>query len=228
MGPLGRRFDCRPAESRWGSIPIAALEAFLSDRRHSPRARRLAYELLAGVDSSVPERRLPRMLDDPSLELRRDAVARLVDEAGAASAAGQADQARDTYQRALLAARDLDQVQQVAEQLKKLGVETDLARQFGFLTHWKAIGPFDNTGGKGYAAVYPPEKELELANTYDGKTGPVRWVDAVAVDPLGNVDLNQALGVHKGAIGYAYAEFQSNGASRSSCGSAPTMPFSSG
>ena len=62
-----------------GSLPTAALEAFLVDRRHAPRSRRLAYEWLVRVDPATADRLLPGMLDDPSLELRRDAVAQLLE-----------------------------------------------------------------------------------------------------------------------------------------------------
>ena len=158
----------------------------------------------------MPDRWIPQMLDDPSLELRRDAVARLLDQAGREATGGQADAARQSFRQALSAARDLDQVQAAAEQLKKLGVEIDLPKQLGLITQWKVIGPFDNTGGKGYAASYPPEREIQLDKAYDGKSGELHWIDAAASDPLGNVDLNRALGVHKGAIGYAYAEFKSD------------------
>src|SRR5216684_5027197 len=55
-------------------LPAAKLEAFLKDKKHSGKARRLAYDLLVRVDAKAPERLLPGMLDDPAGELRRDAV----------------------------------------------------------------------------------------------------------------------------------------------------------
>jgi len=33
---------------------------------------------------------------------------------------------------------------------------------------WQYIGPFDNAGGKGFDAAYPPEKEIDLAKKYKG------------------------------------------------------------
>src|SRR5947209_20174357 len=36
---------------------------------------------------------------------------------------------------------------------------------------WRTIGPFDNTGGAGFDAVYPPEKEIDFDKTYPGKDG---------------------------------------------------------
>jgi hypothetical protein len=36
---------------------------------------------------------------------------------------------------------------------------------------WYYLGPFDNTGGKGFETAYPPEKEIDLKKTYPGKDG---------------------------------------------------------
>jgi hypothetical protein len=41
---------------------------------------------------------------------------------------------------------------------------------------WHYIGPFDNPDNRGFDAVYPPEKEINLTKTYPGKGGqPVAW-----------------------------------------------------
>ena len=34
---------------------------------------------------------------------------------------------------------------------------------------WRLVGPFDNTDGAGFDAVYPPEKGVDFTATYDGK-----------------------------------------------------------
>ncbi len=39
------------------------------------------------------------------------------------------------------------------------------------LNQWLYIGPFDHTGGRGFAATYPPENEINLAGQYEGKNG---------------------------------------------------------
>jgi hypothetical protein len=191
-----------------GSLPTAALEDFLVDRRHAPRSRRLAYEWLVRVDKTTADRLLPGMLDDPSLELRRDAVAQLL-ERGQATLESDPPQAKAILTDALNHARDLDQIRAAIGKLNDLGVKTDLARQLGFIMRWKVIGPFDNSGGRGFAAVYPPEQAVDLAATYEGKLGPVKWQNAEASDELGHVDLNRALGTHKGVAAYAYAEVES-------------------
>jgi hypothetical protein len=41
---------------------------------------------------------------------------------------------------------------------------------------WHFIGPFSNSDQKGFDAVYPPEKEIDLTRTYTGKGGEkVSW-----------------------------------------------------
>jgi len=194
-----------------GSLPTAALEEFLADRRHAPRSRRLAYEWLVRVDQTTADRLLPGMLDDPSLELRRDAVAQLIVQASA-KGKQDPDAAKAILQTALQSARDLDQINDAIRKLGDLGVKIDLTSQLGFVTHWKVVGPFDNAGGRGFAVAYPPEKSVDLAATYPGKSGEVHWVEAEASDEMGHVDLNRALGTHKGAAAYAFAEFDSDAA----------------
>jgi hypothetical protein len=86
----------------------------------------------------------------------------------------------------------------------------DLPKLFGFLTQWKLIGPFDNTGGKGFATVFPPEKAIDLAAEYDGKSGKVRWSDHVTKNEFGMVDINTVYQPLKAVTAYAYTEFFSD------------------
>jgi hypothetical protein len=194
---------------RDGKLPLAALEAFLSDKSHNPRARRLAYEWIARADPAAPDRLIPRMLDDPSVELRRDAVARVLTAAETALAKDENDAALADFRKALGAARDLDQVKVVTEALKKLGHPVDLPHHFGFIVDWKLVGPFPSAGGKGYDAAYPPESAVDFEARYDLSAGKVEWISHRTDDEYGNVDLNKALGKHMGVAGYAACEFYS-------------------
>lgn len=46
------------------------------------------------------------------------------------------------------------------------------------LGKWKIIGPFENTGGQGFAAVFPPEQTIDFSAEYPGKNGEkARWKD---------------------------------------------------
>jgi hypothetical protein len=67
----------------------------------------------------------------------------------------------------------------------------------------------DNTDQKGFDRTYPPESGLDLKATYDGKSGPVRWIEYQTDDPHGVVDLTKALDKHKGAATYAAVRLHS-------------------
>ena len=196
---------------RGAKLPAAELEGFVEDTRHAPRARRLAYEWLIRVDPTAHDRVFgnlgSKMLNDPSIEMRREAVALVIDEAARLQKQDRTAEAATTYRRALTSARDPDQVRLLADRLRKMGQAVDLVRHFGFLVRWKLIGPFDNRDGKGFDAVYGPEREVNLTATYPGKHGTVRWIDHASTDPLGLIDFHKAIVEEKGVVGYAVAEF---------------------
>ena len=55
-----------------------------------------------------------------------------------------------------------NRVDSLVAMLKAAGLPT-------FEGKWHYLGPFDNEGGAGFDAVYPPEKEIDLTKTYKGK-----------------------------------------------------------
>jgi hypothetical protein len=189
-------------------LPVAELEKFLADRRHAAGARRIAYEWIVEADPKKSKPLLAGMLDDPSLELRHDAVAQKIGEADALLHKGQKDRALPLFREALATANDLEQVRLLAGRLKPFGETIDVARHLGFVLRWKLIGPFDNTAIKGFAAVYPPEQKIEPAGSYPAKHGPVKWIDHTTTDELGKVDLNGVFAEEKAVIAYATYEFR--------------------
>jgi hypothetical protein len=197
-------------------LPTAALKSFVLQTSHAPRARRLAFEWLRADDAKTAEAIIPGFLHDPSPELRREAVAKLLDEAAAKKAAQAGEDAvRAIYREALSGACDLDQVKTVKAELEKLGEKVDLARHFGFLINWKVIGPFDNSAGRGFDVAYPPEQGINLAAAYDGKPRAgdarrVEWRDTTTQDEFGIVDLNKVLVQENGVVAYAWTEFWSD------------------
>src|SRR5260370_32516505 len=149
---------------------------------------------------------MPKRLDDRSIEFGGAGGARLLEQAPRQLAAGREEEARRSLARALSGARDDDQVQAIKKQLEALGEKVDLPRHFGFLVDWRLIAPFDNTGQKGLAAVYPPEKELDFAAEYEGKDGKkIGWVEHHTGHEYGIVDVAKALGRFKRASAYAAA-----------------------
>ena len=193
-----------------GKLPQAGLQTFLAETKHDPRARRLAFELIARIDPSLADRLLSGMLNDPSAELRRDAVGKLVQQAGQSLSAGDKPAATRLFQQSLGSARDPDQINAITEQLRLLGETVDLPHVFGFLTQWKIIGPFDSVGGKGFAAVYPPEEKIELSANYAGKSSEVRWRDFVSTNEYGLISMNIPYTPLKGVAAYAFTEFFSD------------------
>ena len=196
-------------ESPKSPLPCAELEQFVFDTAHAPKARRLAYEWLLSQDPTARERIIPKMLDDADIDMRRDAVANLMVQAEKTT--DQKDAVK-TYRRALMSARDEDQVRKIVARLKKLDVEVDLARTFGFIVDWKAAGPFDNSKGAGFAAVYGPETSADFsdAEKWKGKHGAVKVVDVAGKGDRGEVDFNDVIGEEKEVVAYATRRFLSD------------------
>jgi len=193
-----------------GNLPLAELGKFVLDTHHNPRARRLALELLSRMDAATTDKLLAGMLNDPSMEIRFDAVQKVMDQAGQALAASNKVGATLLFQQALNSARDPEQIDGIATKLGELGQPVDTLKLFGFLTDWKVIGPFDNTGRKGFEAVYPPEQKIDLAAECDGKAGKVKWRDDLITQKYGKVDLNEVYGKLKEVVAYATTDFYSD------------------
>jgi hypothetical protein len=190
------------------SLPVEALQAFLKDTSHHPRARRLAFELIRRAKPDTARAMLPEFLEDPGVELRRDAVQQRI-HAAEVLAATDKPSAVSGLRDALGHAREADQIDDIAKRLKDLGDPVDLRKTFGWVTRWKLVGPFDNTGGAGFAKAYPPEQAIDTTAELDGKKGKVRWGDHETRNDYGVVDFNGPLGTLKGAAAYALAEFWS-------------------
>ena len=196
------------------SLPADALEAFVLDRAQSPTARRLAYETLRSQNADLEAKLIPDMLLDPSPEFRRDAVARLIAEAGKA---GDAAAATPLFQKALTGAVHEDQVKEIAEALRKNGAAVDVQKHFGFLPQWMIVGPFDNKEEKGFAVAYAPEEQaasgtpLDATAEYDGQSGKVKWVPVTTEDDYGVVDIAKQIENFKGSVMYASTTWNSAG-----------------
>jgi hypothetical protein len=190
-------------------LPAEELREFIRDTKQNPAARRIAYELYAKLDPRA-ERMLVKMIDDPSLELRRDAI--IARRTVIQALGGSPEQRKNELKVLFDAARELDQVQELAGELEKLGAKPDLIARLGFVTRWHIAGPFDGPDG-GFATPHPPEKGVDLKATYTGKGGAtVTWKPVAGVAPKEHfalVNLNDAVGKAKDAVAYAYAEIES-------------------
>lgn len=189
------------------ALPLEALEKFLRDTSNSPAARVLCYDLLLGAQPKRAAALADSLLEDPSSELRRHPVGKLLEQGNADLAAGRKEQALTAFSQAMQSARDEDQVKELAKKLKELGKPVDLAKHFGFVRQWKLIAPFSNVERHGFDTVYPPETEIRTDAQYDGKTGKIAWKDHQSSDEYGQIDFNKPFGMIKEVVGYAYTEF---------------------
>lgn len=189
-----------------GTLPARKLEAFVLETAGSPTARRMVYETLRSSDATIEERLIPGLLLDPHPEFRRDAVARLIKEAAAAP---DGDDSKSLYRKALSGAVHEDQVQTIADALRKAGETVSIQEHFGFIREWSIVGPFDNKDEKGFPVAYPPELELaagtplDLTREYEGQTGKAAWKTLATDDDYGTIDIAAQIENYKGSLMYA-------------------------
>ena len=196
---------------------VPQLQAIVDNKRLDAAARYWAFTELTRGDAKHRDALLHTMLDDPSLELRYEAV-----KLGQAEVKGLKDGGAEpakliaSYSKLLSAARLPEQVQQIADSMKELGQTVDLLNHFGFLPNWQLIASFDNRDNVGFDVEYAPEKaylasqSIELKAEFDGKDKKATWQALETKEPDGGVDLNPVYSNEKGAIAYAYAEFKVN------------------
>lgn len=189
-------------------LKIEPLVAFIKKTDHSPSARALAFELVLKHAPKTAEDLSPTLLNDPSPELRRHPIAKLLAEADGLLASDK-PKAIGIYKQALDAARDEDQIKPIAKKLRDAGETVDLPKHFGFLMTWNLIAPFNNSERSGHDTVYPPEKELNFTATYEGKGKPAKWVPFTSTDDYGKIDFNKPFGMEKEVTGYAATDFYS-------------------
>lgn len=187
------------------------LVAFFHDRSNAPRARRLVYETLVDATPEMKEQLLSSAIDDPSEEMRADAVNVLVD-----SVENESDEEvkRKVLERALANATVKSQVDAISKQVESLGGDFDPMSHYGFLKEWNVVGPFDNKDEKGFDVPYGPEKDdlsaPDLSVTFEGTEGESTWTALNADDKTGVIDLAEQIAPHKGALVYATTTFESD------------------
>ena len=188
-------------------VPVEELRVFVSDASHAGRVRRLALAVCDRLTPGFAESLIPRLLDD--LEFRDDAVEAALAAGARALTAGDSEAARAEFHTAFDHARESGQLLRAANQLARLGEQVDTAAQLGLVVDWWLVGPFDAPGFSGFAATFPPEDSVELTAHYTGQEGrDIGWVRHHAADPLGLVNLVQAVAPAKEAVSYAYARIE--------------------
>ena len=201
--------DATPAGGNWlrssleravdrtgDSLSVDALIAVVTDRKQSARVRTLAFSWLKDRNPSQAEGLLDGMLDDPALDLRREAIEKQL----AAVATGDETAQKATHRQCLAAARDVDQIERIAGWLSEHGEKVNVALVLGFVRNWRVSEAFDNAKGVGFAKAYPPEATLPA------RPETVQWKTVESADKHGAIDLNAAIATKKGVLAYAVAD----------------------
>ena len=201
--------DATPAGGNWlrssleravdrtgDSLSVDALIAVVTDRKQSARVRTLAFSWLKDRNPSQAEGLLDGMLDDPALDLRREAVEKQL----ATVATGDETAQKAMHRQCLAAARDVDQIERIAGWLSEHGEKVNVALVLGFVRNWRVSEAFDNAKGVGFAKAYPPEATLPA------RPETVQWKTVESADKHGAIDLNAAIATKKGVLAYAVAD----------------------
>ena len=186
----------RAVDRAGDSLSADALTAVVADRKQPARVRTLAFDWLKDRNPSRAEGLLDGMLDDPALDLRREAVEKQL----AAVAAADEPTQKAAHQKCLAAARDVDQIERIAAWLSEHGEKVNVAIVLGFVRNWRVSEAFDNAKGVGFAKAYPPEVALPT------RPETVQWKAVASADKHGAIDLNAAIETKKGVLAYAVAD----------------------
>ncbi len=194
------------------------LSAIVEKKQLDAAARYWAFTELTRGDAKKRDAMLQTMLDDPSLELRYEAVKLGQSEVKALKDGGtEPAKLIASYAKLLKSARLPEQVQQIADAMKELGETVDLLNHFAFVSKWQVVASFDNRNKIGFNVEYAPEKaylasqSIDPKAEYEGKDGKkATWQVLETKEADGAVDLNPVYSNEKGAVAYAYAEFNAS------------------
>jgi hypothetical protein len=86
------------------------------------------------------------------------------------------------------------------------GEEINLKQHYCTVNDWMLIGPFPSgADASGHAAIYPPEKSVDLKGVYEGLDGrQVRWVEHRPVHARTSVDLTKVFQPSEEVCAYAH------------------------
>ena len=180
-------------------LPFAKLTDFLKSTKNAASARVLVFGLFPEAERTAM---LSTFLNDPSMDLRRAAVAAEFEKA----------KSKEDLERVLGFAREQDQVEAIAKKLDAdHKVKVSLAEHFAFVTHWNIIGPFASERGKALTLKDSPEESGDLKENLKGKAdAEVKWKSVVSRDRFGTVDFNKEIGKHYDVAAYATAVIQAD------------------
>jgi hypothetical protein len=190
-------------------LPIEKIIVFLQDYSNEGDAREMAFQILQSEQPSKANQLIPSFINDPAPVLRQKAVELILNKAKNSSTKPKAIL---LYHRALMQAREVEQIKEASRELEEAGEKINLIQLMGLLPEWQLMGPFDNSERKGFSIEYGPESEKGLTEQHKNKDGIVKWEKFSTQDELGLVDINQKYGELKEVCAYAKTTFHSESA----------------
>ncbi|MCA9443228.1 MAG: DUF4838 domain-containing protein, partial [Candidatus Omnitrophica bacterium] len=93
------------------------------------------------------------------------------------------------------------------------GHSREVAHALGYWTDWYLVGLWTNPGGDPMDTHFSPEDEVDLNDTYDGRSGEIRWHFYQCEDPYGVLDLRNYFRPQNSeyTVAYAYSEVELRG-----------------
>ena len=199
--PVGRNLLAGAAQAVADRADPAALAPVLSatlTENPDPHAAAVAFDLLEAAYPAAAA----RFLEDRGLASDAPTVRRAAVAAKLADAGDDADALAALLERTL----DRDQVEALAAELAAAGRPVDLPTQFGFLTNWQLVGPFDHRGDTAFDRVLPPEETpgafdptAAFPTAYPGAGDLVTWQPIETEEDFGTLDVAGAFTNWKGS-----------------------------
>jgi hypothetical protein len=191
------------------NLPVSLFEKIARDRKRAGRLRRYSVDWVERLKPGFRDKLISTLLNDP--EFRDEAITMTLARGDAAKQAGDVDAAVVAYELAFRSARNSGQIASAATKLGSVGKTVSIVEQMGFVTDWYLLGPFDAPGMSGFETSFPPEKKVDLNETFKGKTGDtIRWTRHQSDDRFGQLNLIRSIASVKEAVGYAYTELDSD------------------
>jgi hypothetical protein len=166
------------------NLPVSLFEKIARDRKRAGRLRRYSVDWVERLKPGFRDKLISTLLNDP--EFRDEAITMTLARGDAAKQAGDVDAAVVAYELAFRSARNSGQIASAATKLGSVGKTVSIVEQMGFVTDWYLLGPFDAPGMSGFETSFPPEKKVDLNETFKGKTGDtIRWTRHQSDDRFG-------------------------------------------
>ncbi len=144
------------------------------------------------------------LINDP--QVRKEALAACVAVGVTLARRGERDRAIALLNKALAPEVDPALANRAARELYALGIEVDLAQRQGFVTNWWLAGPMPNPNRSAFVREFFPEREINLAKTYEVEGRTISWKPHKTVDVRGIVDLRELFVPNSSVVAYGYAE----------------------